>query len=74
MSENMRDEFIHKIAEYLAYNAAGKSISLAVETAKNPPIRWAHEWQSVREASPVFGYVSVEEAEKVLHNLLDQTP
>ena len=63
-------EFIRKLAGYLVGNQAGKSISLEMEQKRSPVVEWAKEWAEVRGASPVFGYLSLEEAEAALWEFL----
>jgi hypothetical protein len=52
--------FIRALAEYLCDNAATKSIQLEMQVPS------AVEWAKVRNESPVFGNVGVDEAEKTL--------
>jgi hypothetical protein len=63
-------EFIRKLAGYLVGNQAGKSIALEMEQKRVPVVEWAKEWAEVRNASPVFGYLSPEEAETALWEFL----
>jgi hypothetical protein len=67
-----RKEFIHALAVYLVGNEAMKGISLQMETSSTV-IKWATEWSEVRSCSPIVGYTSVEEAEKLLTNFLNQS-
>lgn len=68
-----KKQFIRALAEYLVENEVGKSLSLEL-ARKHPPIppvpNWASEWRRVRELSPLFGYTSVEKAEKELQEFL----
>lgn len=76
-AEKVRKErkaaFIARLAVYLAGEQAGKSISLEMER-RVPPFspgpQWASEWAFVRNATPLFGYPTVEEAEKALTEFL----
>lgn len=52
--------FIRALAEFLAGNAAQKSIDLELQRP------WAIEWAKVRSATTLFGYPSVDEAEMEL--------
>jgi hypothetical protein len=57
----------------LAGNPAGKSIELEMESKSPRPAPltpWAKEWAELRGATPLFGYCSVEEAEKILTEFL----
>jgi len=63
--EQQRKNFIHELALYLADNQAAKGIAMQMERP-TMPVRWASEWVKVRNASPVFGYPTVEEVEKQL--------
>jgi len=63
--------FIRALAEYLAGNQAGKSIALEIESKGGGSIlAWAGEWAKVCGASPLFGYMTVEEAEEKLWEFL----
>lgn len=62
---------IRQLAEFLVKDEATKSIILESETRGNAgPIRWGHEWAKLRNASPIRGYASIEEAEKALWEML----
>jgi len=64
-----RARFINALAGFLVSNQAGKSIELQMETERPRPApltSWAHEWAKLRSISPLFGYPSIEEAEKAL--------
>ena len=52
--------FVRALAEYLAGDAAAMSAGLA---ARRPD---AIRWQSIRSTTPLFGWQSVDEAERVL--------
>jgi hypothetical protein len=58
--------FIRQLAEFLAGNQGGKSIALEVEAKMQPVIDWANQWAALRRTTPLFGYPTVEEAEKIL--------
>ena len=71
-SDNRRTQFIKALAAFLADNQAGKSIAIELET-KFPPVHrimWAQEWAKLRGATPLFGYPTVEEAERTLAEFL----
>lgn len=55
-----KQQFIQAIAEYLCQDSASKSIELEMGRTR------AKEWAKVRNASPIFGYATVEEAQKTL--------
>lgn len=59
-----RDIFIRALAEFLSKDIARKSIDLRIGK------QYALEWAAVRNATPVFGYRSVEETEKMLREFL----
>ena len=66
--------FIRALAEFLEGNSAGKSIALEFE-GRHPPLlpgipKWAAEWSKLRSATPLFGYLGVEEAERQLWEFL----
>lgn len=56
--------FIKKLAKFLADKPAKKSIDLEME---NP---YALAWAEIRNSTPLFGYPSIEEAEKILSDWL----
>ena len=58
--ETRRSQFIHELAIYLVQDQAIQSIKLEMN---NPE---AKIWQKIRCSTPLFGYPTVEEAEKVL--------
>ena len=58
--------FIDALAEFLVGDQAGKSIALEVEAKVSPIIRWASAWAKLRNATPLFGYPTLEEAKKTL--------
>lgn len=62
--------FIRELAEFLVDNQAGKSISLQVEGERPSILKWPLLWQRLRGATPLFGYPTVEEAEKELTEFL----
>ena len=64
-----KQEFIRALAKFIAGNAGAKSIMLEMESkrrADDPRPALAKEWAELVSASPVRGWVSVEEAEKQL--------
>ena len=62
-------EFVHQLALFLVENQTAKGISLAMERP-TMPVLWAYEWSKLRNSSPIFGYPTVEEAEKQLKEFL----
>lgn len=62
--------FIRSLAEFLVGNQAGKSIALEIEAKTCPIITWAQEWAKLRGTTTLFGYPSVDEAEKQLKEFL----
>lgn len=64
MEKSKRDLFIRALAEYLAGDQALKSIELEMGKPS------AKEWAKLRNWSPLFGYPTVEEAEKQLSEFL----
>jgi len=56
--------FIKKLARYLVGDQARQSIELQMGKQS------AKEWAELRGATPLFGYPSVEEAEKVMTEFL----
>jgi hypothetical protein len=56
--------FIRKLAHYLVDDQAKKSIQLQMGSKE------AHCWADLRDAAPLFGYPTVEEAEKILTEFL----
>jgi hypothetical protein len=61
MPDNTRQKtFVRAVAEYLAANQVKLQL-------KNP---WAIEWSKVRGSSPLFGYLTVDEAEQQLITFL----
>jgi len=66
-------EFIRTLAKFLAGDQAAKSISLKVEATREPGFttpKWASEWAELRHSTPLFGYPTVEEAERTLKEFL----
>lgn len=64
---NPRKQFIKHLAEYLAGpNQVGMSIALQA----NPKNEQAILWCKIRQATPLFGYPTVEEAEEQLTEFL----
>ena len=65
--------FIERLAEFLVDNQAGKGISLQVELERGDGgrmPRWGSEWARLRNATPLFGYPTVEEAIEQLTEFL----
>lgn len=56
--------FIKQLAQFLAGNSAHKSIELQMGKPH------AQEWADLRSATPLFGWLTVEEAEKTLTEFL----
>jgi len=56
--------FIRRLAEYLVVDQARKSMELEAGN------RWAKEWAMARSPVPLFGYPTVDEAEKTLTEFL----
>lgn len=61
---NRRTAFIKVLAKYLAGNQVTKSIQLQAGQ------QHAKEWAELRNATPLFGYPTIEEAERVLSDFL----
>ena len=66
MAEQMtlKQIFIHRLAEYMVKDQAMKSIELEMGKPS------AKEWAAMRSLTPLHGYPTVEEAEKVLTEFL----
>jgi hypothetical protein len=76
------DKFVDALTEFLVGNQAAKSIALEIETktktgspledyiAQNVCPKWAAEWAKLRNATPLFGYPTVEEAKRTLKAFL----
>lgn len=66
--------FIKELAQFLAGDQGMKSIALQVEDKRPPTFaalpKWASEWAKVKNSSPLFGYLTTEEAEKQLTEFL----
>jgi alanine dehydrogenase len=67
MSNLAGNMLIHAVAKLIAENQGGKSVALATGSLL------AQDWKDVRTAAGVFGYPTVEEVEKGLHQLLYKT-
>lgn len=67
-----KKRFIAELAKFLASEAAGKSICLEVESKIRPAsgIYWAREWAALRNTTPLFGYLTVEETQEKLEDFL----
>ena len=68
-----RKEFIHALAVFLTADLGMRSIGLEMVAKAEASHLYASElrkWQSLWEASRLFGYPSVEEAERHLMELL----
>jgi hypothetical protein len=59
-----KTEFIRKLAEYLVEDQAGKSILLQAGN------KGAKAWAALRGATPLHGYLTVEEAVATLTEFL----
>lgn len=59
-----KQRFIQELAQYLVGNQAAMSIGLAMEDPQ------AIQWARIRQATPLFGYPTVEEAEEILTKFL----
>lgn len=69
MSDERKKQFILKLAAFLVENQAGKSIALQIQSP-NAPVQWATEWANLRNASPLHGYPTLEEAVEQLTDWL----
>lgn len=56
--------FIRTLAEFFVNDAAGKSIQLQLQ------MPWAVQWAKMRQATPLFGYPTIEEAVETLTEFL----
>lgn len=71
--QEKRTRLIHALAVFLCENAAGKSIELQMESQRPKPApltNWAEEWANLAAASNLNGWRTVEEAEKILEEIL----
>ena len=59
-----QQRFIHQLTIYLVGDQGKKSIELQMGMES------AQQWKALRSATPLFGYPSVEEAEKELAEFL----
>ena len=59
-----KEQFIRALAEFLAGNQAEKSIHLQMGK------KHAKEWANLRHNTPLFGYPTIDEAEKTLTEFL----
>ncbi len=59
-----RELFIRRLAEYLVKDQVKKGILLGMGN------KHMEDWATLREASPLLGHPSVEDAEVVLHKFL----
>lgn len=59
-----KQAFIKQLAQFLAGDSARKSIELQMGKPH------AKEWAELRSATPLFGWVTIEEAEKTLMEFL----
>ena len=62
--KQLKEAFVKALAEYLVKDQARKSIELKM---KKPA---ALEWARLRNLTPLSGYLTIEEAEKVLAEFL----
>lgn len=58
--------FIKALAQFLAGDQAKKSILLDPRMQGSPHSSLVQEWAALRSETPLFGYPTVEEAEKIL--------
>lgn len=63
-SKDLKNRFIKRLAEYLVKDQAKKSIQLEMGSPA------AKEWAALRRETPLFGYPTVEEAERTLTEFL----
>ena len=59
-----RKDFIKVLAKFLAHDQGFKSVQLEAG------VPFAKEWAELRSATPLFGYLTIEEAEKILTEFL----
>ena len=59
-----KQDFVKRLAKFLVDGQASKSILLATNNSL------AREWADLRSATPLFGYPTIEEAEKMLNEFL----
>ena len=59
-----KTKFIHQLAVYLYGKQAAKSVQLEMG------VESAQEWEALRTETPLFGYLTVKEAEKQLTEFL----
>jgi hypothetical protein len=64
MAKQDRDRFIHELAKFLTEDAARLSIELQIDSRVGPTE--AKRWAALREATPLFGGPTLEEAENTL--------
>lgn len=72
-AEQKKQAFIKALAKFLAGDQGGKSIALQMEKDRvdgDPRPKLAHEWADLLNAAGFRGYASVEDAEKLLIELL----
>lgn len=69
-SIDRKARFIKSLAQFLAGDQAKKSILLDPRMSGSPGYSLAKEWADLRSWSPVFGWITVEEAEKQLTDWL----
>lgn len=66
--QDRRRQFVAELAKYLVKDQVRKSIELQI---LSPNVAaWVLEWRDVREASTLFGYPTVSEAEESLWKFL----
>ena len=62
--DDRKQEFIKELAEYLVGDEAKRSIQLSMGNKE------AEQWAKIRNTTPLFGYMTVEEATKELTDFL----
>jgi len=65
-------EFIKALAQFLAGDQAKKSMLLDPRMDSSLASSLAKEWAAIRATTPIFGYITVEEAEVKLTDWLSQ--
>jgi len=59
-----KEKFIKAMAKYLVGSSAEKSIKLQMETKEGK------EWAEILNTTPIFGWKTTDEAEKILTDFL----
>ena len=68
--EAMKVQFVRELAKYLQEDAPIKSIRLEAERRGVGRFKDMEQWAALRATTPLFGYPSVENAEKQLADWL----